>query len=84
MDDHWQGQLALPSACSFQTVVFGQLKIESRSNNEVFLEVDATLLLRGLASGLAASSAGVKLIQRSGQTYLSLEVQVWTCACTTG
>jgi hypothetical protein len=56
--------------------VFTTCVIESRTDNEIYLELSVNVLSRALASVDDSMVSTLKLISRAGVAYLSLTVQV--------
>ena len=55
--------------------VFAGARVESKSDNEIYLDTSFSLVASALASATSASYVTLKLIQRVGQAFLSFEVQ---------
>ena len=54
--------------------LFSTSRVESKTDNVIFLETTAPLVSSALSSASSASYISMKLIQRTGQAYLSFEV----------
>ena len=67
-----------------QAQFFTSMRLESKSDNNVYFDVPAGVWARAFASGLSATATFVKLKQKASQTLFELEYQVgghWHARC---
>lgn len=57
-------------------MLFHEYRIESRAQNQILFEANASLLLQALNSGRTSPTCQMKLAKRAGQPCLSIEARV--------